>query len=90
MTSSALSNAVAFLKGELEVTLVPVLIGALQVFQKSPNALGAAAAEAYVLGNAPAALAAAETSLIQTSFGELSTLLTSLQTAGAAAVAKGV
>lgn len=80
------SNFVSFLKGELEVTAIPVVIGALQIFQKNPNAAGVAAAQAYFLGNAPAALLTAETALLQTGFNDIEAALTALQAQGAAAV----
>jgi hypothetical protein len=83
---SFLSNAMALIKGELEVTGIPIVIGALQILQKSPNAAGVLAAEAYVLGNAPAALLTGEASLLQTAITDLSAQLAKLQAAGAATV----
>lgn len=83
---SALSASLALLKSDLQIDFIPVLIGALQALQKSPGALGIAAAEAYLLGNAPAALLAAETSVIQTGIADLNARLTALETAGQAAV----
>lgn len=84
---SATSNFLSFLKGELEVTAIPVIVGALGVLQKNPNALGVAAAEAYFLGNAPAALVTGETALLQNSFQTLTATLQALQASGAAAIA---
>jgi hypothetical protein len=84
---SFLSNAMALIKGELEVTGVPIVIGALQILQKSPNAMGVAAAEAYLLGNAPAALLSGEAVLLQTTINDLNAQLAKLQAAGTAAVA---
>ena len=78
---SALSNALNFIKGDLEVSLLPVVIGALQVLQKSPNGAGVLAAEAYLLGNAPTALVSLETSLLQQGIADLSAKLTALQAA---------
>lgn len=78
---SALSNLLSLIKGDLEVDLLPVAIGGLQVLQKSPNAAGVAAAEAYVLGNAPAALLTGEAQLAQTVINDLSAELAKLQAA---------
>jgi hypothetical protein len=83
MSTSPLTNALNLIKGELQLDLLPVVIGALQVLQKSPNAMGVAAAEAYLLGNAPAALLSLETSLLQTGISDLSARLQALQTAAA-------
>ena len=78
--SSSLNNLLTLLKDTLEVDLIPVAIGALQIYQKSPNILGLEAAEAYVLGNAPAALLAGATSVLQQ---EVSTLAAALAAAQA-------
>ena len=82
-----LSNALALIKGDISVEGIPVLIGALQAFTK-PNPLGiggqAAAAELYLIGNAPQALVAAETSLLQQTVNDLSAHLTAMQTAATA------
>jgi hypothetical protein len=75
---SFLSNALAVIKGDLEASGIPVLIGALQILQKSPNAMGVAAAEAYLLGNAPAALLSAETNLLQQGITDLNAKLQAL------------
>ncbi len=84
---SFLSNALALIKGTLEVDGLPLVIGALQVLQKSPNAAGALAAEAYLLGNAPAALLSAETSLLQQGINDLQARLAALTAAAATTVA---
>ncbi len=70
---------IQMLKNNLEVDLLPVAIGALQVYQKNPSVEGAAAAEAYALGNAPAALLTAKVSLLQTAINDLSAELAKLQ-----------
>ena len=75
---SNLSLANGLLK-TIEVELIPVVVGALQVLQKSPNAAGVLAAEAYLLGNAPAALVAGETSLLQSGIADLQAALAKLQ-----------
>lgn len=82
--SSALSNLVAFLKSDLEVELLPVAIGGLQILQKNPSAAGALAAEAYVLGNAPAALLAGEAALLQQGVNDLQAELAAAQAQAAA------
>lgn len=82
---SFLSNALALIKGDLEVDGLPVLIGALQILQKNPTILGVDAAEAYLLGNMPAALLTAETSLLQQGINDLSADFAKLQAAAAAA-----
>jgi hypothetical protein len=88
--SSFLSNSLALIKGDISADGIPVLIGALQQFIK-PNPLGlagqASAAELYLLGNAPGALIAAETTLLQQAVQDLSARLTALQTAATAAQA---
>jgi hypothetical protein len=84
---SALSNLLNLIKGDLEVDLLPVAIGALQVLQKNPSALGAGEAEAYVLGNAPAALLAGETQLLQTGINDLNAIFQKMQAAQTAAAA---
>lgn len=84
---SALSSFIAFVEAELEVDFIPIAIGALAILQKSPNALGAAAAEAYVLANAPAALLAAETGTVTAGINALNTKLQSWLAAAQAASA---
>jgi hypothetical protein len=84
---SFLQNLLNLIKGQLVIEGVPVAIGALQVFEKSPNAAGVAAAELYVLGNAPAALLAGETTLLQTVITDLSTQLAAYQQAAQTAAA---
>jgi hypothetical protein len=78
---SFLSNALNLIKGDLEIDGLPLVIGALQVLQKSPNAQGALAAEAYLLGNAPAALISAETQLLQQGISDLSAKLSAIEAA---------
>jgi hypothetical protein len=82
---SNLSTLVSLLKNDLEAQLIPVAIGGLQILQKSPNAAGAIAAEAYVLGNAPAALLSGETTLLQAAITDLQTQLAKIQTPAATA-----
>jgi hypothetical protein len=84
---SNLSTFIALLKNNLEVELLPVAIGGLQILQKSPNAAGIVAAEAYVLGNAPAALLAGETQVLQAGITDLQAQLAKLQAAAAAPAA---
>jgi hypothetical protein len=81
---SALTNFLNVIKGDLEIALLPVGIGALQVLQKSPNAAGVLAAEAYLLGNAPAALLAGETQALQSGINDLEAKLAALQAAATA------
>lgn len=82
---SFLDNTLSLIKGELEVSALPVVIGALQILQKSPDAAGVMAAEAYVLGNMPAALLTGATTLLQEQIMALSAKLAALQAAGTAA-----
>jgi hypothetical protein len=82
--SSFLTNALNVIKGDLEVTALPVLIGALGVLEKSPNALGVAAAEAYLLGNLPPALLSAETALMTQVIADLNAKLQALMAAQSA------
>jgi hypothetical protein len=77
--SSSVNNLLTLIKGTIEVDLIPVAIGALQIVQKSPNLLGIEAAEAYVLGNAPAALLAGATSVLQQEIAALEAKLAALQ-----------
>ena len=88
--NSFLSNALALIKGDISVDGIPVLIGALQQFLK-PNPLGisgqAGAAELYLIGNAPGALIAAETTLLQQAVSDLSARLTAMQAASTKAPA---
>lgn len=83
--STPIQNALNFIKSDLEVTLIPVVIGALQAYQKSPGALGLAAAELYVLGNAPAALLQAESGVISAGIADLNAILQTELAAQAAA-----
>jgi hypothetical protein len=78
---SSLSNALTLIKNDLEVDFIPVIIGALQTLQKSPGVGGALAAEAYLLGNAPAALIGAEVQLLQEGIQDLGNKLASLTAA---------
>ena len=77
-----LAAAITFIETDLEVNLLPVVIGALQIIQKNPSALGAAAAEAYLIANAPVALLAAEQTALN---GAINTLSARLQAVLAAA-----
>lgn len=61
---SFLSNVVALLEGELEVNAIPVVVNALTIYQKNPNALGLIAAEQSILANGPAALLTAESAAV--------------------------
>ena len=70
-TPSPLATALALIKSDLQVDLLPVIIGALQVLEKSPGEQGALAAEAYLLGNAPSALLSLETQLLQQGIADL-------------------
>jgi hypothetical protein len=79
--NSFLTNALALIKGQLEPALLPMLIAALQILQKSPNAMGVGAAEAYLVGNAPAALLSAETALLQATINDLNSRLQALMAA---------
>lgn len=80
---SNITNIITIIKSNLEVDLIPVIIGAMQILQKSPNAAGVMAAEAYILGNAPAALLAGATTLLQQEIAALTAKLTAMQTAAA-------
>jgi hypothetical protein len=86
--NSFLSNALALIKGDIEIDGIPVLIGALQAFQK-PNPLGLAgqaeAAELYLIGNGPAAMVAAEVTIVQQAVTDMSARLAALQAAASAA-----
>jgi hypothetical protein len=70
---SNVNNLLDLIKNNLEVELIPIGIGALQILEKDPSALGVGAAEAYILGNAPAALLSGATSLLQQEVTALST-----------------
>lgn len=89
--NSFLSNALNLIKGTISIDGIPVLIGALQEFTK-PNPLGVAgqatAAELYLIGNAPGALIAEETTLLQQAVTDLSARLAAMQAAAAAAAPK--
>jgi hypothetical protein len=79
--SNNVNSFMTLLEGNLEVNLIPVLVGALQIVQKNPSILGIEAAKAYVLGNAPAALLSGATTLLQQEITALTAKLTALQTA---------
>jgi hypothetical protein len=81
---SNVNALITLIEGGLEVNLIPVGIGALQILQKSPNIAGIEAAKLYILGNAPAALLNDATTLLQQ---EVTTLTAKLQAAQAAAAA---
>jgi hypothetical protein len=77
--SSNVNGLIALIKNDFEPELIPVAIGALQILLKSPNLLGVEAAEAYILGNAPAALLSGATTLLQQEVAALEAKLTALQ-----------
>lgn len=83
--SNPVNDLITLLKSNLELDLIPIAIGAFQILEKSPNAAGAMAAEAYVLGNAPAALLSGATSVLQQEIAMLTAKLQALQAAPAAA-----
>lgn len=76
---SNVNSLLDLIKNNLEIELIPIAIGAMQILEKSPNATGALAAEAYILGNAPAALLSGATSLLQAEIAALSSKLAALQ-----------
>lgn len=79
---SLLQNAFNLLKGDLEADGIPVVIGALSILQKQGvNVASLAAAKVYVLGNAPAALLAAEQTFAQQELTALSTDLQAIKPA---------
>jgi hypothetical protein len=84
---SNVNSFITLIKNSFEPDLIPVAIGALQILAKNPTILGADAAEAYVLGNAPAALLAGATTLLQQEIAALTAKLTALQTATPATTA---
>lgn len=84
---SNVNSLLTLIKSNLELDLIPVAIGAFQILQKSPNLLGAEAAEAYVLGNAPAALLSGATTILQQEIANLTAKLQAMQAAQAAPVA---
>jgi hypothetical protein len=65
MSSNFLSNAWNLVKADLEVNEIPVLINALQVYQKNPNQLGKLAAVQSLVANAPVAALTAEAEVAQ-------------------------
>lgn len=81
---SNVNSLLDLIKSNLEVDLIPVGIGALQILEKEPGLLGIEAAEAYILGNAPAALLSGATTLLQQEVTALNAKLQALQTAAAA------
>jgi hypothetical protein len=81
---SNVNSLITLIKSNLEVDLIPVAIGALQILEKNPNILGIDAAEAYILGNAPAALLSSETSLLQQVIASLTAKLLAMQTGATA------
>lgn len=79
-SSTFLQNMVQLIKGDLETTGIPVAIGALQILSKNGvNAASVAAAELYLLGNAPAALITAEQTFAQQELAALSNVLAALK-----------
>ena len=83
---SNVNSLLTLIESNLEVDLIPVAIGALQVLQKSPNLAGIETAKLYILGNAPAALLGGATTLLQQEITALTAKLTSMQTAQTAAL----
>ena len=81
--SNNVNSFITLLEGNLEVNLIPVAIGALQILQKNPSILGIEAAKAYVLGNAPAALLNGATTLLQQEITALTAKLAAMQAAPA-------
>jgi hypothetical protein len=79
--SNNVNSLLDLIKSNLEVELIPVGIGALQILEKDPSILGIEAAEAYVLGNAPAALLGGATTLLQQEVTALQAKLAALQAA---------
>jgi hypothetical protein len=84
---SNVNSLLDLIKSNLEVDLIPVGIGALQILEKDPSLLGIEAAEAYVLGNAPAALLSGATTLLQQEVTALNAKLQALQAAQTSAAA---
>ncbi len=79
---SLIQNAFNLLKGDLETDGIPVIVGALSILQKDGvNVVSLAAAKAYILGNAPAALLAAEQSFAQQELAALSNSLAAIKPA---------
>lgn len=81
----SLQTVLNFIKSDVEVELIPVVVGALNIIEKQPGAPGLLAAEAYVLGNAPAALIAGQTQLLQEGINDLNAELAKIQAAASAA-----
>jgi hypothetical protein len=79
--SSNVNSLINLIKNDFEVDLIPVAIGALQILEKNPSVLGAGAAEAYILGNAPAALLSGATTLLQQEVADLQAKLSAMQAA---------
>jgi hypothetical protein len=80
---SNVTALISLIEGNLEANLIPVGIGALQILEKDPGLLGIEAAKAYVMGNAPAALLAGATSLLQQEIAALNAKLQAMQAAQA-------
>jgi hypothetical protein len=76
---SNVNNVITLFESNLEADLLPVIIGGLQIIQKDPSILGVEAAKAYVLGNAPAALLAGATSLLQQEIAALEAKLAAMK-----------
>lgn len=85
--TAPLKQFLQLLGDDAAVDLAPVAIGALQTLQKSPGLLGVAAAKAYLLGNAPAALLKLESDFTSQAVNALQNDLTNLQAQAAAAAA---
>lgn len=62
---SLLSAGLAFFKADLAVDEIPVLANSIAIYQKSPNALGKAAAVQNLIANAPVAALEAEADTVQ-------------------------
>jgi hypothetical protein len=80
---SNVNNLITLIEGNLEVDLLPVAIGALQILEKNPSLLGIEEAKAYIFGNTPAALLSGATSLLQQEVTALNAKLQAMQAAAA-------
>jgi hypothetical protein len=79
--SNNVNSLLTLIESNLEIDLIPVGIGALQILQKSPNLAGIEAAKLYILGNAPAALLSGATSILQQEITALTAKLVAYQAA---------
>jgi hypothetical protein len=90
MTTSAnqpLELLLTLLKADAIKDLAPVAIGALTLIEKTPGALGLAAAKLYVIGNAPAALMQLESDFLGQAVTDIQADLANVVTQGNAQVA---